>query len=226
MIADTSLSSGNDTLQLFINTNLNTGLGTLMATEQALMNNDLATATSTLNGYIPANNIEANYQTFYNSYIRQQTNGILTIPDSVALFNLANGCPHTDGAVVFQARALFNGIFNQAITFEDHCVFTHSNKTSFDGNNSGLKTQTVDQRFVLYPNPNNGAMFISFSDPSQKEYIIRICDIRGKLILEKHLFAEGGVANIDVPLDNGMYFITMILPDGMSSGQQKIVISK
>ena len=51
--------------------------------------------------------IETNYKLFYEIYNASFYDTITPI-DSLNLVFLANGCPFTDGAIVYQARALYN----------------------------------------------------------------------------------------------------------------------
>jgi hypothetical protein len=200
-------------------------MGAYSDVEQALEDQDVSTASGILNGYTPQGHVEDNNNFFYKTYINQQQNGSLSISDSTALITLANGCPHTDGAVVFQARALYNAVFRLNQIFTDNCIFIPDDRESHKDGPKAIP-KPANNRFVLYPNPNNGNMFISFSDVSVKEYFIRVFDITGKQIIEKQISAEGGLAQLNLPLANGMYFVSMMLPNGTSSNQQKLVISK
>ncbi|MBW6482568.1 MAG: T9SS type A sorting domain-containing protein [Vicingaceae bacterium] len=70
---------------------------------------------------IPDNSIEQNYLTFFESYIKHQTDTI-NASDSLTLRTLAMGCPFTDGEVVYQARSLYNAIYKSNVLFEDGCI--------------------------------------------------------------------------------------------------------
>jgi hypothetical protein len=221
---DSSLIGGDSTLIAFSNVNSYSGMGKYIAIEQALAKHDIFSAKGLLSNYAPANSIESNYHAFYKAMIGLQNNGSLNIPDSLSLITLASGCPQTDGLIIYQVRALYNTIFRMNLVFEDHCSLAYNYARPAEEEkepNSPLK-----QIFLLYPNPNSGSMFVSFSDPSVKEYIARIIDVRGKFILEKHIYAEGGVAQLDIALDNGMYFVSLMLPGEKNGSQQKIIISK
>ncbi|MBN2164659.1 MAG: T9SS type A sorting domain-containing protein [Marinilabiliaceae bacterium] len=74
---------------------------------------------------------------------------------------------------------------------------------------TGLKETNV---FSVFPNPTNGIITISSINEQIKR--IEIVDINGKSSLQKSLTGENPVHEINIShLNNGMYFINLILTD-------------
>ena len=224
---DTSICSGDSTLLAFVNNSANTSKGMFAATEQALSAGDL-TGARNLAGSVPVSNkIESNYVLFYNTYISQKLNGITSVTDSTGLDSLARGCPHIDGMVVFQARALYNAIYSLNRLFQDNCGELPAN-SEFTKTNDAIKPDPAElsSRFIIYPNPNTGEFFISAPDADAKEMIVTIFDITGNKILEKKVVAINGIAKLDLDIANGMYFVKIQVPGNIESELKKVIISK
>jgi hypothetical protein len=113
----------------FYNNLLNTNSETMAAVEDDFMQRDVVAGQTKAAGITAQNSIEQNYLTFFESYIKQQ-NQAITVADSLNLVSLATGCPFTDGEAVYQARALFNAIYQSNILFEDGCS-SESARNSF-----------------------------------------------------------------------------------------------
>ncbi|WP_146193380.1 zinc-dependent metalloprotease [Flavobacterium sediminis] len=87
-----------------------------------------------------------------------------------------------------------------------------------------LATKTFDSNdFVIYPNPNNGSFNLQLTAVSDN-ITVRVNDIRGRLILDKQIQANG-LVNESIQLSNaqsGVYLVT--IEDGGRKVTKKIVI--
>ena len=71
---------------------------------------------------------------------------------------------------------------------------------------------TEKNDFSVFPNPTNGIITISSTNERVKR--IEIIDINGKIAIKKSLTGENPVHEINIShLNNGMYFINLILTD-------------
>lgn len=87
-----------------------------------------------------------------------------------------------------------------------------------------LATETFETNdFVLYPNPNNGSFNLQLTATSDK-VSVNVFDMRGRLILEKQIQANG-LVNEAIQLNNaqaGIYLVT--IQDGAKKVTKKIVV--
>lgn len=74
-------------------------------------------------------------------------------------------------------------------------IYPNSIPTNF------TKNVPIHPNFMLYPNPTNGKLFIKVNEPGNYEII----DIVGKLV--NKLILESGINEINLNLDEGIYFL-------------------
>ncbi len=187
--------------------------------ENDLKLNDFATAQMKLSLLTSANTIEANYKTFYNSYINYQQ-GTSTPSDSSALAALAYRCPGRDGVIVYQARALYNSMLNTYIAFEDNCPERKMSAATQEN-----KAFPAVETYFVYPNPSKDQIFIAVSDKEIKSALTEITDITGKLVYTSEINFENLTGRLNLNLENGVYLIRIIDADNKAT-VQKIVINK
>lgn len=195
----------------------------LLATfyDQTLGNNLLSTI-------VPTTLIETNYRDFYNLVISFKNNGILSTSENASLHGLASKCPFTDGAVVYQARVLYNMANTDVINFEDNCSESGSGGRLIyrhEGNNAEKQElENLEMNYSLYPNPAIDELHI-FSK-NQTEYIsIIITDVNNRLLLSKKTSIEDYHAEIKLNLLNGVYFVTIVNQNNIHF-VKKLIISK
>ena len=86
----------------------------------------------------------------------------------------------------------------------------------FTANNNSLK---------VYPNPSTGDVFISSSDLNNTAWKLVVTDITGRTVIENNYPANNSLIKLNTQLNNGVYFVKIILPNG-SMKQQKVIITK
>ena len=79
----------------------------------------------------------------------------------------------------------------------------------------------------IFPNPNNGAFTISIESPVTSKLTARLYSISGQLIsTEIYDFSFSNALQTDlrnVVKSRGVYFLTLITPEGTSSTQKVII---
>ena len=235
-----SLSANSATLVNFYSTNASQNRGILNNVEKQLGSGNISQASSLLNSITIATNIENNYKTFFNLYISYKTNGGLTAAENNSLAVLAYQCPYIDGSVVFQARALYS-VFNQkVITYNDANCYAIGYSLRENANNGSqqdeldvllVQNERVSKQlfgtitsYVLFPNPAQDEVNVGSTNNSEK-LLMRICDVNGKLLMEKSLTIENFNSNVKIDLQNGIYFVSLVNQNN-ESFVRKLVISK
>jgi hypothetical protein len=220
------MTSTTPTINAFYASTYTTALQTMDSIEVSLANNDSAAVVSLMSGFTPTNAIETNYKTFY-SILKNTQDSIISTSDSASLFTLANGCPFTDGAVVYQARALYNIIYDGYYWFYNVCGSGLGARSSREDSPIDDKEINVILKTTLYPNPNDGNYTLKIQDIKQKDNVeITIFDITGKVVFEeKKTLNENNEIKLKSDLQNGMYLIKVKLEDG-TTDVHRLIISK
>lgn len=202
----------------FIVSSIPTVRETFSSIEDDIASGDLAIAQSKTNALAPSNSIEGNYKTFFNVYLKYQTDTILPC-DSIAIVNMANGCPFTDGDVVYQTRALYNSIYRTNIYFENNCpeVSGRSFLSVKD-----IPTSSFD--VLVYPNPNSGSFSLVPFKADIKELNIKVIDINGKVVLAETITSGERIFNLNLDSPNGIYMLFVSDPRTNESIIKRIVI--
>jgi hypothetical protein len=209
-------------LQQLYNSTAKSNIGDLQSIEQDLMAQNYVQAKSRIAAFVPDNSIETNYIKYYGIYISSKQ-GLLTTNDSLGLVTLANGCPFSDGGVVYQARALYNVAFDTYRLFYDICN-TNTSQRLIDKNEQ--KSISAISFSRIYPNPTSGLVNIEVSDSKNKEeVIIEVFDITGKLVYSVKQILNNSTISIQPDLSNGTYLVKIRLNNG-TLDVHRLVISK
>ncbi|HXB40671.1 MAG TPA: T9SS type A sorting domain-containing protein [Bacteroidia bacterium] len=217
---DTSLMDSSAVLRSFFTNNQHSCFAKLCEIEDSLRAQNFAYAGALLGAFSPSSHIEQNYKRFYQIY-SNSLQGNRTASDSTDLEILANSCPRLNGAVVYQARAFHNSLFNEFKHYEDHCPAITSNVRSLDISQVKLQSSSL----LIYPNPSTGKIYISGFGVLNKYTNIEITDVTGKVILKQRNTINEGIIGIDLSLNDGVYFIHLFDESGYSK-IQKIIIQK
>lgn len=221
-IKSKSSNKVNSALQQFYNSTAKSNIGDLFLIEQDLMAQNYTQAKSKIAAFVPDNSIETNYITYYNVYTNSKQ-GLLNSADSLALVTLANGCPFTDGGVVYQARALYSVVFDTYRLFYDICNVS-TNQRLID--NKVPKNLSVINFSRVYPNPTSGSVYIEVSDALNKEEIeVEVLDITGKIVYSTKQITNGKTILIQPDLVSGTYMLTIKLNNG-TTDVHRLVINK
>ncbi len=168
------------------------------------------TEASTLNSELDENylgTVETNYKHFYSLYLTYADSlfNPTTAADSSALMDLCNLCPGTNGACVYQARALYNLVYKVVLNLNscsgggDRLAYN----SSFNTKKSG-KTWDID----LFPNPATDQIKL-ISKTDTEILTVEIKDLSNRIIQTLYLKTNAFFATLDLALVNGVYFITI-----------------
>jgi hypothetical protein len=176
-----------------------------MQAEAAISKGDLATAEYLKGTVTSTNNVEDVYIYYYDLYLAyannnfQPTNGT----DEANLITLASRCPGMDGAGVYQARALYNSVFNFPF-IAPICSGSGARMANYR-----IAERTREQwEIKLFPNPTNNRITIE-STIQDEVLVICINDLSGRTLLTKELKLDGFFTNLDLSLINGVYLFTI-----------------
>ena len=182
-----------------------------MQVEQKFYLGDISGAVS-LNGSITTTNtVESNYKSYYSKYANYASNGFVPINSVVdgELLALANLCPGANGACVYQARDLYN-LINKRITNYYDCVSATGSRMAniSEENNTSPEIYKKVWDVELFPNPATNQ--VTLVSKNEKEMLtIEIRDLSNRVVLKKLLETNDFIANLDLNLINGVYFITI-----------------
>jgi hypothetical protein len=241
LAATPTLVAASNTLSSFYVTNQTLTRGLYNNIVSNLAQGNWAQATSLLSGFNPATNIEQNYKTYYDISKKYYSLTPLTFIDKLNLLILCYQCPFTDGTVVYEARALYNQIYQTTEQYNDNnCVplgYVWGRTTGANGNeNSDLEQELIShekamkQKFTLtpvyelYPNPAQNEVSIYALNNSGK-LDVTIQDVSGKILLQKTINTNVNGTILELNLLNGIYFVNLINETGNKT-VKKLVIAK
>ena len=142
------------------------------------------------------NLVEANYKQYYG--------WLLGTHDLQGLFNLAQQCPQSNGAVVNYARTLYNSLTHKTIVFENKCGSAILTPVK-------LETPVV----TLHPNPAKSSVKVKCENARR----IDIFNVQGQCLVSKNVFASNNILETR-GLTKGIYLVRITTDKG------KIVSSK
>jgi|GEM_PF-1969336 len=197
-------------------------VGFFYALENALYSGDFITVYSMISSVEAPNGLESNYLSYYTLYMTYAQNGFEagSGTDSTSLLTLASLCPADHGAIIYQARALYNTIFKNSYLFYDNCEGLEE-KRNYNKDNITLP-RTED--FRIFPNPAKDKLTI-FVPKGNENLNITIHDISNRVVLNKNINTKDFIINLDIELVNGIYLI-VISRSANEKITKKIIIAK
>jgi PKD repeat protein len=82
--------------------------------------------------------------------------------------------------------------------------------------NAGISESNNDYSFTVYPNPNNGNFFVSFTVPEKNTYTLKVIDVLGAILYKEQLTNFNGEYSKQMNLSGfakGIYLISLSKPD-------------
>lgn len=201
--------------------------------ENQIANSDLTGASGTIAGACPvanpqydpvtgvtvadstgATHIVRNYRKFYKILVKY-LDSTMTTADGDSLTVLANLCPLTDGAVVYQARALYCIVFKAPMLFDDGVCNAglegkpgRSSTTSVSPNPASYLLS--QQAYSLAPNPNNGNMTLMQKIRDEQPVRVEVLNMPGQVIYKGSLLFNGNMAPLNLQgLCPGLYLVQL-----------------
>ena len=142
-----------------------------------------------------------NYIKYYN-IVLNYTGGYMSDADSMAIDSLAALCPMEQGAVVYNARALWQELHDQVAHFEESCGSEHdslwSRSINPEPNQPFTILQNVEgQDYKLLPNPNNGNFSVRQAKLDQAPVSAEVWNAQGMRLHKTTLFFKNNLAQIN-----------------------------
>lgn len=216
LMRNPNLLDSSSVLADFLNNNSNSSWALFCQVEDSLYTGNYTYASTLLSSYTPSMSIEQNYKRFFEIF-GNAMQGNRDSTDDADLAALASSCPMLNGTVVFQARALRNNLLKGYEDYEDNCPQ--------DAARLVQSNITKSNSLLVYPNPTDGKVYVSGFAISDKVTAIEVLDITGKLVLRQSSPIKNGMIELNLNLNNGVYFIK-VLSEGKQSQIEKVIISK
>jgi len=213
-------------LTAFYTQKQNSNIAGLAEIEHTLALGRLNNAKALLSSITPNNNIEANYKNYYTAYLHYKTRSC-TSTDSSALWQLVTGCAARDGEIIHQARSLYNILYQDGYRiFIDECndSITRTLKKALP---TVAKAKNTKTEVILYPNPATNQFVITFNTTEKIGKIeLLINDVTGKWVNNITLECNDNKIMYDKNLENGVYFVTIKIPETGEYFTQKLSVIK
>ena len=215
-------------LATFYSNMAETSIDKFMQVEELLYEGNYADAQDMLALIEPSDQhpVENNYKDFYTlcaNYLTLDEDQQYSEADSLALHDLAILCPGTNGACIYQARALYNTIFGQEVNYEG-CGEASGNRAA---NNTSIEN-IVETRGLdgikIFPNPATNKLNIIGKNETDL-LNIEIFDVSGRSVFQKTLLTKNKSFDLDFDLLNGIYFLT-IKDSQNNTLNEKLIIAK
>ncbi len=221
-----NLKDQDTTLSSFYDTTFYANIGKIVEIENKLQLGDKQGANTDNNNFIPTNLMENNKKIITYLLLQPEldSNYVYTSSDSILAYSVASQCFNLGGDAVLQARALYDFIIDDIATFSDSCLI--KDKHLINHHTTNLPP-VVNDSFVLFPNPNDGNMTLSYRLSDGENGELSIYDIAGKLI-SKHRFISGNSSiNIDeTQLNAGAYFYEIKANDRKIKTDKLIILKQ
>ena len=202
---DPSLTTTSPILQTFTATSVNTSRDKFTIVEDQTSKGNLAAAGSINASISPTISIESNHKDFYNTLLNY-ANNTLTTSDSITVINLSNGCPFTDGSAVYQARALYNVMYDTYQVFLDNCEENTSSRLMKPKEEEVKDISTLFDA-VIFPNPGTTNFNIATFGLTEGAVDLTISDITGKVVFDSKLQIANALTDFTIDVKGGIYFV-------------------
>jgi hypothetical protein len=159
-----------------------------------------------------ADGIIANYLHFYQLYMSCKDS--VAGNDSADLAALAGLCPYTNGAVIYQARALYSMRFSDpGFWNDDDCMppMPEESPASVKSKQSDLYSQA----YTLYPNPTPGSFVLQQKISDDCAVTVKIFDVAGKQVYSGAPQFSSGKGKVDMgEAAVGLYLLQLTETNG------------
>ena len=205
-----------------------TSIDKFMQVEELLYEGNYAEAQDMLALIEPSDQhpVENNYKGFYTlcaNYLTLDEDQQYSEADSLALHDLAILCPGTNGACIYQARALYNTIFGQELNYEA-CGEASGNRAANNTSIENIVETSGLDGVKIFPNPATNKLNIIGKNETDLLYI-EIFDVSGRSVFQKTAPTKNKSFDLDFDLLNGIYFLT-IKDSQNNTLNEKLIIAK
>jgi len=205
------------TLQDFAKENATGSFGYIWLIQNALGKDDITRAKELLEKWQTTNAIDNNFKNYYQYYIKTINNITLEQNEMKILHTIAQGCPLTDGEIVYAARDLYNYLDPSNI---DNYANACSSMGLRTANANSIETINKYKANVIYPNPSKGNITIDNLDYGTKT--ITITNIYGKCVIQQQTNSK--TLNLNLKQNTGVYFVNIANNKTGKKETQKLII--
>ena len=223
MQKDSTWKDSSASLLSFYNASMAGNFSKLSSVESSLNEGNASGAQSVLSSISSSGNIETNFINFYQAYI-DYLNGNYTSADSLAVITLAQACPATDGAVVFQARSFYNSLYAIHKHFDNGCNYATMPPSARLATHL-IESNRIEKEFYLYPNPTSDFLILENKNIKDFNTQVVFLDLTGRVLVEEVVSFLSGNARLSVNLPDGIYLLRLKSSFG-NFLYYKIIISK
>jgi hypothetical protein len=207
----------------FHNLFVGSAMATLVDIELAIDAGDFAEAEDLLAGldHDALNYIEQNYFKFYELFFQYHSSGQLGASEEAELVNLCSLCPGTDGACIFQARALYQLTVGEPFDAPE-CTSDVGARQAF---NSNEKSEAINSKLkaTIHPNPTSESVTILLNKKSDKLFV-NVKDLSGRQMFQKEFIGESSSFHLSFRLEPGVYFF--LISNDNENVTKKIIVTK
>ncbi len=198
--------------EAFRDDHLGTSIDVFTQVEDTLSRGNFAVAADLIGGLDPDafNDVETNYYTFYNMYIKYMgpEHSDFSEADLATVTELAGLCPGTNGLAVYQARALYieitGRVFNAPADCGTRLGARMANQPEIINKAIGKSSWFIN----VHPNPASDQLTLESSSENDLLNVV-IRDLSGRLLISQSIKMNGFIANLDLSLINGAYLMTI-----------------
>ena len=228
-IANDSLLLGSADLQNFYTNQNSQPIGQFASVNSYMTDSNYTSADSVNTIVTPSNTIEQNLQTCNTLMLKLliDSNYVYTSAEVDTLYYIAEQCPIEGGPAVSVSRNLLMLILDDVIEFDDNCN-EEARIAEEEGEEEEEKPAMLvhDNRFIIYPNPNNGNMVLNYDLKHNETGTIAIFDPTGRLTAGFNLSNDQKQLTIGRnDLGNGLYTI-QVRVNGKLVHTDKVIIIK
>jgi hypothetical protein len=195
----------------------------MQAVQDDINGGNYSAAQTKLTAFVPANEIETNYKTYFTLAIKYASGTALSIAEQASLLAIAQKCPHTDGTCVYLARTMYQSIILNAgqsyYPFYDDCS---ANGGLYKNNPATIAPYAIFD-VTLYPNPNNGTYYIACNTPTNEIVTIKVADMLGKTVIMQTSKCNMGIAYMQQSLPTGVYIASITSANGHKVSKPLII---
>lgn len=87
----------------------------------------------------------------------------------------------------------------------------------------GIQSNGITKQFNVYPNPSAGKVHIGGFARSEKLHAVEVSDVTGKIIAKPEVSGSQGMIELNLNVNDGIYFIKITGEDGVRTTEKIIV---
>ena len=135
---------------------------------------------------------------------------------------IAQQCPSQGGAAVYRAR-FFVSLFNDSLTYDDFSVcLTQGYYREMSGT---LADASIEPTIIVKPNPAMDVVEIILENNKEKDYVLRITDLEGRIKYHFNKTASELKTIINTSeLSPGIYFVLVDDSNGLQLSKKLIIL--